>query len=131
MRWRLIGKNVKLETLVSIVRDFFSEKSFVERRALRANKKEQMEFEARRDGRLRSVKGTVIHLQDGFEIEFAPGESVLTLAKLSALTAPFTGGFFLRDKIRNINPGFFERLEADFWDFVDMRVSPEQRDTKA
>jgi len=131
MRWRSIGKNVGSETLVSIVENFFSERGFVERKALSGNKKKQMEFEARQDGRLRSVKVTVFYFQDGFEIEFASGESLVALARLSALTAPFAGGFFLRDKLKHANPSFFERLEADFWDFVDMRIRLEQRDTKA
>ena len=124
-------KNVESETLVSIVKDFFSERGFAERNALSGNRKKQLEFEARRDGRLRSVKVTVLRVQDGFEIEFAPGESVLALARLSALTTPFAGGFFLRDKLKHANPSFFERLEAEFWDFVDMRIQPGQKDTKA
>jgi hypothetical protein len=131
MRWRLTGRNIRSETLVSIVENFFADRGFRERRVSSGNRKKQMDFEARREGKLRSVRVTVCDIRDGFEIEFAYGESAEALVRISALTTPFAGGLFLRDNLKYANPRFFERLEADFWDFVDIRIRNEGRDTKA
>lgn len=131
MRWRLTKENVKLETLISVVEDFFAGRGFREGEASSDNRKRQMEFEARREGRLRSVKVTIYNIRNGFEIEFAFADTQESLAKLSALTTPYVGGLFVRDRLKYAAPGFFERLEADFWDFVEIKVRSEGKDTKA
>lgn len=132
MRCRWTRKSVGVEALVSIVESFFADRGFTKISGSSGNKgKRVMRFGTREGGTVRSVEVSVCDIPDGFEVEFATDQSAEILAKMGAFTTLYGVGLFINGKLRHLNPGFFERLEADFWDFVELRISDVEEDTKA
>jgi len=132
MRYRWTRKSVGVEALVSIVESFFADRGFTKISGSSGNKgKQVMRFGTREGDTVRSVEVSVCDIPDGFEIEFATDQSAETLAKMGVFTTLYGVGVFINGKLRHLNPRFYERLEADFWDFVESRINNVEKDTKA
>ena len=132
MRCRWTRKSVGVEALVSIVESFFADRGFTKISGSSGNKgKQVMRFGTREGDTVRSVEVSVCDIPDGFEIEFATDQSAETLAKMGVFTTLYGVGVFINGKLRHLNPRFYERLEADFWDFVESRINNVEKDTKA
>lgn len=122
MRYSWTGKGVNLETLISAVERFFAERGFSERKVSSEDKNEHtILVSIRREGKPRTARVMIKGSSDNFEIDFSVDRSADVFAKLGLLTTMLGGGFVIRGKLGDI--GFFERLESDFWNFVDSSLA--------
>jgi len=127
-RWK--GKNVELELLADRINSFFLDKGF-------SKKKESIEKDTTRvltytfEGQGRPVVASVIvhGSPNDFEIEFMVDRKAETVARLGILSTLFGSGFYLRGRLENF--AHVERLEGDFWDYVNEEIRRRDGDAKA
>ncbi len=127
-RWK--GKNVEIKLLADRINSFFLDKGF-------SKKKESFERDNARvltytfEGEGRPVVASVIihGSPNDFEIEFAVDRKAETVARLGILSTLFGSGFFLRGRLESF--ARVERLEGDFWDYVDEEIRRRDGDAKA
>ncbi len=127
-RWK--EKNVEIEFLVDRISSFFLGKDF-------SKKKESIERDTARvltytfEGEGRPVVASVIvrGSPNDFEIEFVVDRKAETVARLGILSTLFGSGFYLRGRLENF--AHVERLEGDFWDYVNEEIRRMSNDAKA
>ena len=127
-RWK--EKNVEIEFLVDRISSFFLGKDF-------SKKKESIERDTARvltytfEGEGRPVVASVIvrGSPNDFEIEFVVDRKAETVARLGILSTLFGSGFYLRGRLENF--AHVERLEGDFWDYVNEEIRRMSGDAKA
>jgi len=127
-RWK--EKNVEIEFLVDRISSFFLGKDF-------SKKKESIERDTARvltytfEGEGRPVVASVIvrGSPSDFEIEFVVDRKAETVARLGILSTLFGSGFYLRGRLENF--AHVERLEGDFWDYVNEEIRRMSDDAKA
>jgi len=127
-RWK--EKNVEIEFLVDRISSFFLGKDF-------SKKKESIERDTARvltytfEGEGRPVVASVVvrGSPNDFEIEFVVDRKAETVARLGILSTLFGSGFYLRGRLENF--AHVERLEGDFWDYVNEEIRRMSDDAKA
>jgi len=120
-RW--VGRDVDLELFSERIKQFFEERQFPSK--VEGRSKEEFWITAI----LRRVSGsdlagnakvTVRGKPNDFEVEFAAGSGSRRLAKLSGFVALLGGGALLLRDLKASEE--LERLEKEFWLFVDRQV---------
>jgi len=124
--------DVKFESIVLIVKEFFSSRGFVEGLVSKTEEtKNTLLFETCIEKKYRSVNVEVFERSDGFEIDLGPYETAESLARIGTLPTLFGGGLLIRRRLESFDPSFYERLEVDFIDFVGRKIEGKDRPTDA
>ncbi len=123
MRYRWSNRHTDPNLLVSVVRGFFSGKGFDETRKMEKSKHGiVLLFVTKFEGSVHNVKIVIRSFEHGFEIDFESGEDLGSLGKMSSFTTILGGGILVRERLRKADPRFMERLENEFWDYIETRI---------
>jgi hypothetical protein len=120
MKDRWIGQNVDLDLLSQGVKRFLEEKGFVVRFDKRKNESRVYGWPRNRDVGEPVLVKIHGHPED-FTVEFVPGESFPGLKILGPLYSLFGGGFLWLRELKSRE--FLEKLENQFWVFVDKTIA--------
>jgi hypothetical protein len=119
MQTRWIDKGVDLEKLGESVTQFFKDRGF-ETVVDHVQSAYKIVGSMRVGDALRMIQVSVTGVPDDFRVDFASEKE----SRLSLLAGPlatmFGGGVFVLDRLRRRE--FYEKLEADFWFFVETIV---------
>jgi hypothetical protein len=118
-------KNVDLVIIFLAVKTFFAERGFREARESKSEKKKRtMLFEARQEGKFRSMKVEVLRRRDGFELNLEADPVMVgdTFTRMGTLSTLFGGGLLVRRKLEGSDPSFYERLESNLVDYVERKM---------
>jgi hypothetical protein len=119
MQTRWVNKNVDLEALIKRVEEFFRFKGFDTVVEGSQHKYTVVGF-LRIDNKPRSFRVTAETSKDGLTVEFCAEKGGKFLPLLGPLVSMFGGGVFVMDRYKSLE--FYERLETEFWAFMEMAV---------
>ena len=118
LKTRWIGKNVNLDLVVKVIKVFFEDRDF--QTLSKESSEETLIFAKKRDDSGLSLVVKIQGKPDDFTVEFRGGGSRSMRFFSSLLGLIGAGGLALkRMKVREV----YERIESDFWSFMDQMVS--------
>lgn len=127
-RWK--GRNVELEFLANSINSFFMDKGFSKRKeSLERDNAWVLTYTFEGQGRPVVASIIIRGSPNDFEIEFMIDRKAETVARLGILSTLFGSGFYLRGRLENFAQ--VERLEGDFWDYVNEKIKRRSDDAKA
>ena len=88
-----------------------------------------LEYVFEGEGRPVIASVTVHGSPNDFEIEFTIDRKAGKIARLGILSTYFGGGLYMRGRLENF--AFVERLEGDFWDYINQEIMRRNNDAKA
>ncbi|MEM2292129.1 MAG: hypothetical protein QXX41_02540 [Nitrososphaerota archaeon] len=121
MRDRWIGMNIDLNAFVEGVKKFFEEKKFIVDVEKGKNNYRIVASPRKRSYMLDEIEVIIRGEPNDFMVEFGTvTERTRSYTKLGILTQFLGGGFFLMMGTRSREE--IEKLESDFWNFVDANL---------
>jgi hypothetical protein len=114
------SKAINLDLLCGAIKEFFEHKGFLVNVDKVANEFRFLILTPKLEGRRKIIKVNVINNVNGFCVEFIPSSSS-AFSFLGYLLRFFGGGIF--EKLSLEDREFLDRLEREFWVFVEEIVS--------
>jgi len=121
MIYRWIGKSVDLDSLVEHVQSFFADKSFIVRTDKMTNESVVWAVKKNVKGKSYIVTVKVFGDSDDFRVEFLAGGQTRAFKMFSSAVTLFGLGMLVQRELKQID--FFEKIEEDFWVFMDEAVA--------
>lgn len=119
MEYRWVGKTVDLQELSKRVEEFYKSKGF-ETKLEYSDGFYKVNSVLRIENKLRISSARIHGSPNDFVVEFLSGKGERFSNMLVHWAAMFGGGVFMLDGLRSQE--FYERLERDFWIFVEKAV---------
>ena len=122
MRDHWLGKNVNLDALVELLKQFFEEKKF--RVSVENTSKEYKIRAAPKSGsQLVDILEIIVRGEpDDFWVEFGTeSDNTKVYKRYGGLAQLCGGGFFLSKGLKSQEE--FDRLEREFWNFIDEKLA--------
>ena len=116
MQTRWVNRNVALNVLSKRIEDFYKRKGF-ETSVDHLEDTYKIVAALRIDDKLRTSYVSVKGNSNDFTVEFLGGRSGRFSLLLAPLATMFGGGIFILDRLKSQD--FYERLETEFWAFVE------------
>lgn len=121
MRDRWVGKNVNLEVLVELLKQFFEEKRFKVVIEKQSTNYRIFAFPTTKHSICDPLEIVVRGEPNDFMVEFGVAAAhTKTITILGGLTYLLGGGYFLRKGLKSQEE--INKLERDFWNFIDMKL---------
>ncbi len=119
MQTRWVNRNVDLEALTKRVEGFFKSKGF-ETVLEGSQHKYTVAGFLRVDNKSRNFYVIAETNKEGLTVEFCTEKGGRFLPLLGPLVSMFGGGVLVMDRFKSLE--FYQRLETEFWAFMEMAV---------